>query len=165
MWSWHTQDIEHGISKFFFFFLQAWEEAHQPSVTARPTSALSVWYSLVVHGDVAEQVSHGLSIVDAADGLGQNHADVHRLDFGTLQLLHFMGDCVSHHHLQTQQTQRLGLDWRWFLLGLKPTSTSKCIVVFVISGFHFSHLGYLLMLSGYSCMVSKTSCAHIIPHY
>lgn len=83
--------------------------------------------------------------MDAADGLGQNHADVHRLDFGTLQLLHFMGDCVSHHHLQTQQTQRLGLDsMRWFLLELKPTSTSKCIDVFVISGFHFSHLGTLV---------------------
>lgn len=55
--------------------------------------------ALVVHGNVAEQVGHGLSVVDAADGFGQNHADVHRLDFGTLELLDFMGDGVGHHHL------------------------------------------------------------------
>lgn len=55
--------------------------------------------ALVVHGDVAEQVGHGLSVVDAADGFSQNHADVHCLDFGTLELLNFVRDSVGYHHL------------------------------------------------------------------
>lgn len=45
---------------------------------------LSLSLTLVVRGDVAEQVGHGLSVVDAPDGLSQYHADVHSLDFGTL---------------------------------------------------------------------------------
>lgn len=53
----------------------------------------------VVHADVAEQVGHGLAVVDAADGLRQDHADVHRLDLRTLQLLNLVGDRVGHHHL------------------------------------------------------------------
>ena len=54
----------------------------------------------VIHGDVAEQVGHGLSVVDASYGLGQDHADVHRLDLGTLELLQLVGDGVGHHHLR-----------------------------------------------------------------
>lgn len=54
---------------------------------------------LVIHGNVAEQVSHGFSVMGAADGFGQNHTDVHRLDLGTLKLLELMGDRVGHHHL------------------------------------------------------------------
>lgn len=46
--------------------------------------------------------------MDAADGLGQDHADVHRLDFGTLQLLHLVGDGVGHHHLGARGEQQ----WR-----------------------------------------------------
>lgn len=53
----------------------------------------------VVHADVAEQVGHGLAVVDAADGLRQDHADVHRFDLRTLQLLNLVGDRVGHHHL------------------------------------------------------------------
>lgn len=37
--------------------------------------------------------------MDAADGLRQDHADVHRLDLGTLELLQLVGDGVGHHHL------------------------------------------------------------------
>lgn len=37
--------------------------------------------------------------MDAADGLGQDHADVHRLDLGTLQLLDLMRYGVGHNHL------------------------------------------------------------------
>jgi len=61
--------------------------------------------SLVVHGDVAEQVGHGLPVVDAADGLRQYHADIHGLDFGTLELLDFMGDGVGHHHLRVESSE------------------------------------------------------------
>lgn len=53
----------------------------------------------VVHANVAKQVRHGLSIVDAADGLRQYHADVNRFNLWTLELLELMGDCVGHHHL------------------------------------------------------------------
>lgn len=38
--------------------------------------------------------------MDAADGLGQDHADVHRLDLGALELLDLVGDGVGHHHLR-----------------------------------------------------------------
>ena len=58
---------------------------------------------LVIHGDVAEQVGHGLSVVDSSDGLGQDHADVHRLDLGTLELLQLVGDGVGHHHLRERE--------------------------------------------------------------
>lgn len=53
----------------------------------------------VVHADVPEQVGHGFSVVDAADGLRQDHADVHRFDLWTLELLQLVGDGVGHHHL------------------------------------------------------------------
>lgn len=41
--------------------------------------------------------------MDAADGLGQDHADVHRFDLGTLELLELVGDGVGHHHLATAE--------------------------------------------------------------
>lgn len=62
---------------------------------------------LVIHSDVAEQVGHGFSVMDAADGFGQNHTDVHRLDLGTLKLLDLVGDSVSHHHLCDEAELRL----------------------------------------------------------
>lgn len=63
-----------------------------------------MWASvaLVIHSDVTEQIGHRLSIVDAADGLSQDHTDVHSFDFWTLQLLHFMRHSVGHHHLEAQ---------------------------------------------------------------
>lgn len=76
------------------------KEAHLPSVTPRATSPV---YTLVVHSNVTKQVSHRLSIVDTADGLSQDHTDIHRLDFWTLELLHFMRDCIGHHHLKIHQ--------------------------------------------------------------
>ena len=62
----------------------------------------------VVHSDVAEQVGHGLPVVDASDGLGQNHADVHRLDLGALQLLHLVRNRVGHHHLGAPKDTQCG---------------------------------------------------------
>lgn len=56
----------------------------------------------VIHSDVAEQISHGLSIVDTPDGLSQNHTHIHSFDFWTLQLLHLMRNSVGHHHLEVQ---------------------------------------------------------------
>lgn len=56
----------------------------------------------VIHSDVAEQVGHGLSIVDATDGLSQDHTDIHSFDFWTLQLLNLMWNSVGHHHLEAQ---------------------------------------------------------------
>lgn len=75
--------MEHDISMFFFlfhYFFNSTEKKYPPSVPNPPQLTLF----LVVHGDVAEQVGHGLSVVDAADGLSQNHTDVHRLDLRTL---------------------------------------------------------------------------------
>ena len=46
--------------------------------------------------------------MDASDGLGQDHTDVHCLDLGTLELLYLMRDGVSHHHLGGRQTGNRG---------------------------------------------------------
>lgn len=79
-----------------------WEEGNPLAVG--PTSHQ---VALVIHGDVAEQVGHGLSVVDAADGLSQNHADIHCLDFRTLEFLDFMRDGVGHHHLGSHDQTKL----------------------------------------------------------
>ena len=55
---------------------------------------------LVLHGDVLEQVGHGLLVVDAADGLRQHGRDVHRLDLVALHLLHVVGHRVGYYNLQ-----------------------------------------------------------------
>ena len=60
----------------------------------------------VVHGYVAEQIGHGLSVVDPPDGLGQDHADVHRLDLWTLELLQLVWDGVGHNHLGQRHKER-----------------------------------------------------------
>ena len=57
----------------------------------------------VVHAYVAEQIGHGLSVVDAADGLRQDHADVHRFDLWTLELLELVRNGVGHHHLRGEE--------------------------------------------------------------
>ena len=59
----------------------------------------------VLQCDVAEQVRHGLLVVDAADGLGQQDANVHRFDFMALHLLDFVRDRVGHHHLHRRQIE------------------------------------------------------------
>lgn len=59
--------------------------------------------SSVLEGDVTEEVAHALIIVDASDGLGQEDADVHRLDLVALHLLDLVGNCVGHHHLMTRE--------------------------------------------------------------
>lgn len=78
--------MEHDVSMFLHNSGQEEAEAHLPSVTSRPASALTHLHftSLVVHGDVAEQVGHGLAIVNTANGFSQYHADIHSLDFWTL---------------------------------------------------------------------------------
>ena len=48
---------------------------------------------------MSEEVGHGLLVVNPADGLGQQDADVHRLDLVALQLLEVVGDGVGHHDL------------------------------------------------------------------
>lgn len=55
--------------------------------------------ALVINSDVAEQIGHGLAVVDPPDGLRENQADIHSLYLGALQLLHFVRNCVGHHHL------------------------------------------------------------------
>lgn len=37
--------------------------------------------------------------MNAADGFREDHADVHGFDLGALQLLDFMWDGISDHHL------------------------------------------------------------------
>lgn len=60
------------------------------------------WVASVIHGDVAEQIGHGLSVVDASDGFGQDHTDIDSLDLWTLQLLYLVRNSVGHYHLGAQ---------------------------------------------------------------
>lgn len=62
---------------------------------------------LVIYSDITEEVGHGFSVMDAANGFSQNHADVHGLDLWTLELLDLVGDRVSHHHLRDELELRL----------------------------------------------------------
>ena len=87
--------------------------------------------SSVVQADVAEQVGHGLSVVDAADSLRQNHADVHRLDLGTLQLLDLVGNGVGHDHLQ-----RTGRREDTAIKSKPPKAQTLCFVCEVKCTFH-----------------------------
>lgn len=43
--------------------------------------------------------------MNPADGLREDHADVHRFDLGALELLDFMRNCVGDHHLQTKRKE------------------------------------------------------------
>lgn len=58
---------------------------------------------LVIDCNVAEQVGHGLSIVDTADGFRQDHADINSFDLGALQLLNFMRNSICYHHLEGER--------------------------------------------------------------
>lgn len=63
---------------------------------------MHVCVASIIHSDVAEQIGHGLSVVDAPDGFSQDHTDIHSFDFWALQLLHLVGHSVGHHHLEAQ---------------------------------------------------------------
>ena len=58
----------------------------------------------VVQPHVAEEVRHGLVVVDAPYGLTQQHTDVHSFDLVTMHLFHLVRDSVSHHHLGSRGT-------------------------------------------------------------
>jgi hypothetical protein len=60
-------------------------------------------HELVIHRDVSEKVSHGLSIVDSPNCFRKNQTDIHSLYLGTLQLLDLMRDSICHHHLVVKQ--------------------------------------------------------------
>lgn len=62
---------------------------------------------LVIHANITEQVRHGFSIVDAANGFWQDHADIHRLDLGTLEFLDLVWNGVGDNdlHRKTSQNQ------------------------------------------------------------
>lgn len=61
---------------------------------------------LVINSDVAEEIGHGLPVVDSSDGFRENQADIHSLYLGALQLLHLMRNCVGYHHLRSARKKR-----------------------------------------------------------
>lgn len=63
----------------------------------------------VVQSDVSEQIGHGLAVVDAPDGLSQDHTHVHGFDFWTLELLHIMRHRVGDHDLQVNTAAFISL--------------------------------------------------------
>ena len=55
--------------------------------------------NLVLHGDISEEVTHTLFIVNPSNGLSEEDADVDSLDLVGLGLLSVVRDTVGHHHL------------------------------------------------------------------
>lgn len=63
--------------------------------------------SLVFEGDVLEEVGHGLFVVYAAYGLGQEDADVHGFYFVALHLLQLVGNRVGYDDLKVEKVENL----------------------------------------------------------
>lgn len=61
---------------------------------------------LVIDSDVAEEIGHGLAVVDPSDGFGEDQTDIHSLYLGALQLLHLVRNCVGYYHLQSARKNR-----------------------------------------------------------
>lgn len=55
---------------------------------------------LIVKSDIAEELAHGLVVVDATDSFAEHQRDVHRLDLVAAHLLHLVRYSVRHNHLQ-----------------------------------------------------------------
>ena len=72
--------------------------------------------NLVLHGDISEEVTHTLFVVNPSNGLSEEDADVDSLDLVGLGLLSVVRDTVGHHHLVN--TALVDQDWR--LLGENP---------------------------------------------
>lgn len=62
--------------------------------------------ALVIDGDVAEEIGHGLPVVDSPDGFGEDQADVHSLYLGALQLLYLVRNRVGYYHLWSARRKR-----------------------------------------------------------
>lgn len=74
-----------------------------PSLVESRTGAGS---ALVIDSDVAEEISHGLAVVDSPDGFREDQTDIHSLYLGALQLLHLMRNSVGHYHLWRARKER-----------------------------------------------------------
>lgn len=61
---------------------------------------------LVIDSDVAEEIGHGLAVVDSPDGFRQDQTDIHSLYLGALQLLHLVRNSVGHYHLGRAKKER-----------------------------------------------------------
>ena len=64
----------------------------------------SNFHDSVLQGNISEEIGHGLSVVDSANGFGQKEADVDRPDtVATALAVVVVGDGVGHYHLKTQK--------------------------------------------------------------
>lgn len=66
---------------------------------------------LVIDSDVAEEIGHGLAVVDSPDGLREDQTDIHSLYLGALQLLHLVRNSVGHYHLWRARKERKLGSW------------------------------------------------------
>ena len=48
---------------------------------------------------MSKEIAHALVVVNPANALRQQGADIDGLDLGALQLQDLVGHCVGHHHL------------------------------------------------------------------
>lgn len=67
--------------------------------------------TLIINSYVTEEVSHGLSIVDSTDSFREDQTDINCLYLGTLQLLDFMRNCISDHHLTKYGKEKILEIW------------------------------------------------------
>lgn len=94
--------------------------------------------ALVIDSDVAEEIGHGLAIVDSSDGFRENQTDIHSLYLGTLQLLYLMRNCVGYYHLWSAKKKRqlVVLLIRLLSLNSYPRLTPQvvCTCCFTVQG-------------------------------
>lgn len=77
--------------------------------------------NLIIHGNIAEEVSHRLPIVDATDSFRKDQADIHSLYLGTLQFLYFMRNCIGDHNLSKySKRKRHQKTWLEYLFRIHP---------------------------------------------
>lgn len=69
--------------------------------------------------------------MDSADGFGKDHAYIDSLNFGALEFLDLMGNCVGHHNLERRngrEREKIDLDCRSKLPShiRVPTQVQRC---------------------------------------
>ena len=105
--------------------------------------------NLVLHGDISEEMTHTLFVVNPSDGLSQEDADVDSLDLVGLGLLSVVRDTVGHYHLVN--TALVDQDGR--LLGENPV------------GGHAVDLAGAIVLQDLGCFHEAVDVIHNIIHH
>lgn len=118
-------------------------------------SRMGAGSGLVIDSDVAEQIGHGLAVVDSPDGFWQDQTDIHSLYLGALQLLHLVRNSVGHYHLCRARKKRELCCWT-FTLPDSRRGVYCCSTVQGEKSFHI--LGKKLLKNGLPPLWQSVDC-------